>query len=271
MLMSQLSEIAKVLQALLANGATSTSTAMLKLDLELSDASVRRHVSSAVLERMLLPLQRGRFLLVPERAWGRSWTPSDGVLLKSLIVDAGGAYQFCGPNAFQHFGWDDQVPNRVYAYNTRISGSKSIAGLELNLILVRSNRIGSVVPVRNHDASSPIWPTRSRALLDAVYDWSRFDSLPRGFLWIQHELRESRITAADLVDVFQTFGNQNSLRRLGWVLQELKVPVGLLRKLKRSIRESSTLIPLDPTKQKRGVRSSGKTNKEWGVVINVEF
>ncbi len=268
--MSQLSEIAHVLNALLAAGETSISTAMLKSDLEVSDGTVRRYAASAVLERMLLPLQRGRFLIVPERAWGQSWSPSDGVLLKSLIVDAGGAYQLCGPNAFQHFGWDDQIPNRVYAYNTRISCSGIIAGLDLNLILVRSNRIGSNVPVNNHQACSPVWPTRSRALLDAVYDWSRFDSLPRGFLWIRNDLRDGKTIAADLVDVFLKFGNQSSLRRLGWALQEFKVPTGLLRKLKRSIRESSTLIPLDPTKPKRGVRSSGKTSREWGVVINVE-
>ena len=33
---------------------------------------------------------------------------------------------FCGPNAFNRYGWDDQVPNRVYAYNNRVSGERRI-------------------------------------------------------------------------------------------------------------------------------------------------
>ena len=29
-----------------------------------------------------------------------------------------------GPSAFSRYGWDDQIPNRLYAYNNRLSGER---------------------------------------------------------------------------------------------------------------------------------------------------
>ena len=44
--------------------------------------------------------------------------------------DARGRYQMCGPNTFNMYGLDDQVPVRVYAYNNRISGERRIGSVE---------------------------------------------------------------------------------------------------------------------------------------------
>ena len=42
------------------------------------------------------------------------------------MADCGGQYQVCGLNAFNRYGWDEQVPNRVCAYNDKLSGDLQI-------------------------------------------------------------------------------------------------------------------------------------------------
>jgi len=52
------------------------------------------------------------------------------------MEDREGRYQICGPNCLKPLCFDEQVPNRVYAYNNRISGERTIGAVELTLIKV---------------------------------------------------------------------------------------------------------------------------------------
>lgn len=67
--------------------------------------------------------------------------PDAGLVLARLMEDCSGRYQLCGANAFNRWGFDDQVPTRYYAYNNRLSGERIIAGLSFNFIKVADNRL----------------------------------------------------------------------------------------------------------------------------------
>ena len=99
--------------------------------------------------------------------------------------------------------------------------------------------------------------------MDAVYDWARFNTLPRGFGWLRQELRAGRVSAADLVATTLRFGDKATIRRIGWVLEREGVADPLLRKLARALPASSTLVPLNPMRPKRG-----QADRRWGVVVN---
>ena len=99
--------------------------------------------------------------------------------------------------------------------------------------------------------------------MDAVYDWSRFNSLPQAYGWIGAELVKDDRVAAELVQVTLCYGNQGTLRRIGKLLEREGVPESLLRKLEKALRPSSSLIPWIPTFPKRG-----KTDRRWGIVYN---
>ena len=47
-------------------------------------------------------------------------------------------YQICGLNAFNRYNFDEQVPNRLYAYNNRISGMRKVGGVTFSLIRANS-------------------------------------------------------------------------------------------------------------------------------------
>jgi predicted transcriptional regulator of viral defense system len=212
----------------------------------------------------LIARVRPGFYLVPKRLpLGGSWSPDETLALNTLMEDRQGRYQICGPNAFNRYGFDDQIPNRVYAYNNRISGERTIGAVALTLIKVADERLGDTEEMQTAEGQTAFYGSRARTLVDAVYDWARFNSLPRAYDWIRGELASRRVDAADLVKVTLRYGDKGTIRRIGALLEMQDVETGLLRKLEKALDPSTGLIPWIPTKRKRG-----KINRRWGVVLN---
>jgi hypothetical protein len=61
----------------------------------------------------------------PRLPLGGKWSPGEFLALDALMETLGEEYQVCGPNAFNCYGFDEQVPNRLYACNNRLSGKIS--------------------------------------------------------------------------------------------------------------------------------------------------
>ena len=155
------------------------------------------------------------------------------------------------------------MPNRIYAYNNREWGDRRIGSVALTLIKVADERLGDTEMVETAEGSKAVYSSRARTLLDAVYDWSRFNSLPRAYEWIRKELKAKRVTPAELVSVTLKYGDIGTIRRMGALLEREGVASPLLKKLEKALPKTSSLIPWIPTKPKRGT-----VNRRWGVVIN---
>ena len=215
--------------------------------------------------RLIARVRPGLYLVPRRLPLGGSWTPDEILALNTLIEDRDGRYQICGPNAFNRYGFDEQVPTRVYAYNNRISGERSIGSVRLTLIKVADARLGGTENVTTSEGLVAVYASRARALLDAVYDWSRFNSLPRGYGWIRRELRKGRVTSAELIDLTLRYGDVGTIRRMAVLLEREGADARLLRRLERKLPASSGLIPWIPAQPKRG-----SINRRWGVVVNGE-
>ena len=187
--------------------------------------------------------------------------------MNTLIEEQSGRYQLCGPSAFYHYGWDNQIPNRLYAYNSRITGERKVGSVAMTLIKLTDERLGETETVKTpEEGIDAVYSSRVRSLVDAVYDWSRFDSLPRGYGWIRAELAREPKVATEIVRVALRYGNVSTLRRLGKLLEFEGVTGSLLRKLEGKLARSSALIPWVPTLPKRGT-----VDQRWGVVVNYEL
>jgi predicted transcriptional regulator of viral defense system len=212
---------------------------------------------------MIAQVRRGLYL-VPERLpLGGRWSPDEGLALNALFDAQNGRYQICGPNTFNRYGFDEQVPTRVYVYNNREWGDRRIGSVALTLIKVADKRLGDTEIVQTSEGSKAVYSSRARALLDAVYDWSRFNTVPRAYEWIRKELKGKRVTPAELVSVTLKYGDIGTIRRMGALLEREGVAKPLLTKLEKVLPKTSSLIPWIPTKPKRGT-----VNRRWGVVIN---
>ena len=71
--------------------------------------------------------------------------------MRILLVGPDYEENLSGPNAFNRYGFDEQIPTRVYAYNNRISGERSIGSVTLMLIKVADERLGDTEEVKLED------------------------------------------------------------------------------------------------------------------------
>jgi predicted transcriptional regulator of viral defense system len=212
---------------------------------------------------MIAQVRRGLYLVPDRLPLGGRWSPDEGLALNTLMDAQQGRYQICGPNAFNRYGFDDQIPTRVYAYNNREWGDRSIGSVMLTLIKVADERLGDIETVETADGSKTVYCSRARTLLDAVYDWSRFDSLPRGYEWIRKERKAKRVTPNELIAVTLKYGDIGTIRRMGVLLEREGAAGPLLKRLERALSPTTSPIPWIPTKPKLGT-----VNRRWGVVIN---
>jgi predicted transcriptional regulator of viral defense system len=212
---------------------------------------------------LIARVRPGLYLVPALLPLGGLWSPDEILALNTLMEDSNAKYQICGLNAFNRYGFDEQVPNRTYAYNNRISGDRKIGSVALTLIEVAEKRLGDTEMVQTAEGLKAVYSSRARALLDAVYDWSRFNSLPRAYGWIRKEVKSKRVTPSELVSVTLKYGDIGTIRRVGALLEREGVATPLLNKLEKALPKTSSLIPWIPTNPKRGT-----VNRRWGVVIN---
>ena len=211
----------------------------------------------------ILRLKRGVYLVPPRIPAGGKYSPGAALILKKLMEVEKGKYQICGPTAFNFYGLDDQIPNVTYLYNNRISGKRLVGNLSFQFIKVADERLGSINAVRTREDREMIYSSKARTLMDAVYDWSRFNSLPRGYGWIKGEIENESELASELVDVTAKYGNMATIRRIGYLLDTFMRNPQMINPLQRQLSTSSSLIPWIP-----GRSTKGKIIRKWGVIVN---
>ena len=232
--------------------------------LDLTTAQEYRVLSRLARGGTILRLQRGLYLVPPRLPLGGVWSPGETVVLRDFMraLD-NGQYQLCGWPVFQRYGFTGQVSAQIYAYNNRISGRRVIGGRQYVFIKVPDRRLGGTVPAPV-DGEGEMLPTRARALMDAVYDWARFGTLPQTFTWIRESVAQQPELAGELVKTVMRFGNQGTLRRIGYVLdRQGRLSAPARRSLQKKLRSQRSVIPLVP-----GREVAGTFNREWGVVDN---
>ncbi len=70
-----------------------------------------------------------------------------------------------------------------------------------------------------------IWANHSspeQAILDAVYDYKKFGTLPKAYNWVVDSLKDKKIKSEKLANVAIKYGNIMSQKRIGWILDKAK-------------------------------------------------
>jgi len=214
---------------------------------------------------LIIRLKRGIYLVPLRVPPGGKFGVDEYLILEEFMEVLKGRYQISGPSAFNYYGFSDQIPNRLYIYNNRIYGERKIGNLQFSFIKTDDNRLGGTVVFRTGMGSKGIMASKARTLLDAVYDWSRFNTIPRAYQWIAEETKKDKNLANDLVKMAVKYGNQGTSRRLGYLLENLRVDRNLINRLRRNLRASKSLFLWVPTRP-----ASGSVNKNWGLIINAE-
>lgn len=243
---------------------TTVRTGELRSILALSALQEKQVLSRLARAGVIARLKRGVYLFPSRLPLGGAWTPDEFLILRELMqACAAGRYQLCGWQAFNRYGFSEQIPTRVYAYNNRLYGDRTIGGQPFTFIKVADERLGGTAITRTPEGVEMVLPATARALMDAVYDWSRFGTLPVAYRWIRTAVGADRKLADELALMASRYGNQGTLRRVGYVLDGLGLRGKWKKRMQEALRPSSSLIPLVPGRPARGA-----SNRLWGVIDN---
>jgi predicted transcriptional regulator of viral defense system len=243
---------------------TTVRTEELRSVLGLTPMQEKKVLSRLTMAGVIARLKRGAYLFPSRLPVGGVWNPSEYLILRELMrVWDNGTYQLCGWQVFNRYGFTEQVASRVYAYNNRLYGDRTIGGQSFTFIKVTDARLGGTTLSRTPDGVEVVLPTKARALMDAVYDWSRFGTLPTAYGWICEAVSAERRLADELADMASRYGNQGTMRRIGYLLESLGLRGKWKEPIQKALRESTSLIPLVPGKKARGA-----IDRNWGVIVN---
>ena len=117
--------------------------------------------------------------------------------------------------------------------------------------------------MRTREDMEMIYSSKARTLMDAVYDWSRFNSLPRGYDWIKGEIKNEPKLASELIEATTKYGNMATTRRIGYLLDTLVRNPRMMNRLQHQLSTSISLIPWIP-----GRSAKGTINRKWGIIVN---
>lgn len=231
--------------------------------LRISPKQERELLSRMSRSGIIANVRKGLYLFPPKLPLGGIWTPDEATAINALMADRNARYQITGLKAFNRYGYSEQMPSIATIYNDAISGNRKVGTVRLKLIKVDRNRLGGVERVRMPSGDTLVYSSRPRTLVDAVYEWSQFDSLPEAYDWIRDDLAEGQITADELASAAVRYGNMGTIRRIGAILERLDAGKRAQVRLERALTKTSAKIPLVPTRPARG-----PVSKRWGVVIN---
>ena len=213
---------------------------------------------------IITQLQRGLYLFPAKLPPGGKWQPTLDLAVWYFLTAKKAQWQETGITAFNFYGLSEQIANQTTIYNDKVSAVRKFGRLSVTFIKVPPNRIGDAVEIDSPDNPQIKRKIGSlaRVIFDAVYDYSRFGTLPKAFAWIAAKKKDQRFLR-ELVSSVAQYGNIASCRRMGWLLEKLEVDKEIIQPLKKKIGATSSFIPADPTASKKG-----KSNMTWNVVEN---
>ena len=218
----------------------------------------------------IIKLHRG-FYLIPNKIPSKGlWSPSPYLVINKYMENAGvKKFYVSGPAIFNKYGYSDQLSAWFTVYNDKISKKKNILQYHLDFKKVVPSRLGAIKKMKSYIGDGKfVWArigSPEQVILDAVYDYKKYGTLPKAYNWIIDSLRDKIINPRKLVDVTIKYGNTMSQKRIGWTLDNLKVSKKIISSLQRKISKSKFLTPLNPKNRK------GSINKKWGVIENVQL
>jgi predicted transcriptional regulator of viral defense system len=214
---------------------------------------------------MIVQLMRGLYLLPQKLPPGGIWQPSMDLAIWFFLKYKKALWQETGPTVFNYYGLSEQVANQPVVYNSKYSGTRQFGRLSVVFVKVPTARLGGMIEL---DSPSDAKIKRrigsiARVILDAVYDYSRFGTLPCAYSWIEERKTDASFLK-ELVDLSLRHGNITCQRRIGWYLERLEVNPVIYKPLLKSLKPSKSFIPADPTLPKKG-----KSNMRWAIVENL--
>ena len=212
---------------------------------------------------LVVRIKRGYYVVSPKLPTGNYATISEYKLLYYVMQAYNTQYLVTGPTAIYYYSFTTQIPNRIYVYNSRISGDKEIGGRSFVFMKTSTKRLKAADIITMYDGTKVPYASKARLLIDCIYDWNRYNTIPKVFNWIRDEIEKDPEITAKLVSNAIRYGNKSVITRLGYCLDIFNAERSSVNRLLKKITGNKSIIPLIPDTDMKG-----RVNKKWGMIIN---
>ena len=141
---------------------------------------------------LVLKLYRGLYLVPKKIPINGQYSPSPYLIISKYMKNKNAKFQISGFSIFNSYGYSNQVSSWFTVYNNKFSKRCYIKQYRIDFVKVMTKRLGDVKKVvsYNENKSEPAFiSSPEQALLDAVYDYKKFGSLPKAYNWIFYALK----------------------------------------------------------------------------------
>lgn len=236
----------------------------LQISLGLSSSQEKELLKRLAKKGYLLRLQRGIYLIPATLQPGGYWQPNEFYIIAKYMETLDAKYYIGGLSALHHYHLTEQIPNQLVVYNDKISRKKKFGKLAVQFIKVSTDNIEGITEFNLPNNQVVNLASLARTILDAVNDWKRYQTLPSAYLWItEHYGNKNFLT--EFISLSAKHANTNSLRRIGYCLEQLGVQDRALLPLSKKLKSIKSWVQLIPNNNYKG-----KTNSKWRVINNAK-
>ena len=208
----------------------------------------------------ILKIKKGLYMIVPLEAGelgGKSYTAHSFVIASHLVEP----YYISHWSALNYHGLTEQTPPAVYITTTKPRNRKKILDIEFVFVAVHKRKMFGITKVKVENTPVKI-SNPEKTIVDCLDHPEHCGGIEEVAKVIYFE-RES-LDFKKIVDMAEKMGNRTIIKRLGYLLEKLKLHeyADLLTELKIS-RGYSCLDPKLPR--------SGKICEKWKLRVNVKI
>jgi predicted transcriptional regulator of viral defense system len=212
---------------------------------------------------LIVRLQKGIYLVPTRIPPGGKWMPDEYEVIAFYMKAIESSYQIGGFSIFNYYGFENQISNSIFVYNTKISGQKKIGVYNITFIKTDNSRIGNCEIVVTSSGVKAKTTNKARTLFDAVYDYSRYNSIPKAYEWIKESIKNDSDLAEKIIKTTMRYGNQGTIRRIGYILDKCCPGIKKISELETKLSKSKEPVLLVPNASRKG-----SINKKWRIIVN---
>jgi predicted transcriptional regulator of viral defense system len=208
-------------------------------------------------KRVLIPIKSGVYIFVPLDAVPTGRRVSEFLIPPALFSN--GDYYIGYSTMFNYYNFTDQQFQTVYVLNTRISKSRTIAGLSFKFTKIHPKKMYGLekIKIKGKDV---IVSSKERTLVDLIYYNKPVGGINEAAEILERLVKEKKCDIKKLIDYSVRFPAIKTRKRIGLALEKAGVSDYLLSPLAKSVKKTSLISFLNNRK--------GRINEKWRAIVN---
>lgn len=177
-------------------------------------------IKSMLQKKRLISFKRENYILIPMSSVNKAAEVTEFELNEYLLESAD--YYIGLYNAFNLHGFTEQIPNKMFIFNTKYSMDKNILHCKFKYFKIKKDRLFGILNKYKYPYSD-----KERTIIDAL-DYPEYLG---GLGNVIDSIKESKYDKKKLIDYSLEYGSIKIMKLVGWLINSNKL-FSLLKKKK---------------------------------------